>query len=70
MSARFEVWQDASGEWRWRLVGANGETVAVGEGHSRERDAWRAAERVARLATEALARPEDEDGGDGATSQP
>lgn len=76
MSARLVIWQDDGGDWRWRLVGANGEIVAVGARHGRERDAWRdawrAAERVGRLASEALAGAEDTDGdeGDSAPSQP
>lgn len=39
-----EVYQDKGGEWRWRLVAANGRTVATsGEGYTRKADALRAA---------------------------
>lgn len=38
-----QVYQDRAGEWRWRMLAANGRTVAdSGEGYSRERDARRA----------------------------
>ena len=45
-SPRFEVFQDKRGEWRWRLRARNGRVLAQGEGHTRERDAWRAVETV------------------------
>jgi len=48
--AHFETFADRAGAWRWRLVAANGRVVAVGEAHTRERDARRAALTVARLA--------------------
>lgn len=38
-----EYYEDAAGEWRWRLKGANGETVCTGEGHRDKHDAQRAA---------------------------
>ncbi|MCC6275972.1 MAG: YegP family protein [Leptospiraceae bacterium] len=34
MSAKFEVYKDKAGEYRFRLKAANGETIAVGEGYS------------------------------------
>jgi uncharacterized protein YegP (UPF0339 family) len=37
---KFEVYKDASGEWRWRLQSANEKTVAVsGEGYVRRETA-------------------------------
>lgn len=31
----YHVYQDASNEWRWRLVASNGQTIATsGEGYS------------------------------------
>lgn len=36
-----EVYQDAKGEWRFRVKGANGEIVAVSEGYTRKDDAKR-----------------------------
>lgn len=53
---RFTVYQDVAGEWRWRLVAANGRIIAHGESHTRARDAWRAVETVREAA--ALAREE------------
>ncbi len=39
-----KVYKDKAGEWRWRLVAANGKKVATsGEGYTRKRDAIRAA---------------------------
>ena len=44
-----EVYQDALGEWRWRLQAANGEIVAgSGEGYTRKSDALRAAKLLKR----------------------
>lgn len=48
--AHFEVFQDRRKQWRWRLKAANNRIIAVGECHTRERDAWRAARTVARAA--------------------
>ena len=33
--AKYEVYQDAAGAWRWRLKSANGQIVASGEGYVR-----------------------------------
>jgi uncharacterized protein YegP (UPF0339 family) len=33
MAAKFELYKDAKGEFRWRLIAPNGETIAVGEGY-------------------------------------
>ena len=42
-----EIFQDAAGEFRWRLRAPNGRIVADGsEGYSRRRDAARAARRI------------------------
>jgi uncharacterized protein YegP (UPF0339 family) len=30
MAARFEVYKDAGGNWRWRLFAANNENIASG----------------------------------------
>jgi uncharacterized protein YegP (UPF0339 family) len=37
--ARYEVYQDAAGAWRWRLKASNGEVVASGEGYTRKQGA-------------------------------
>lgn len=53
----FRVFKDKAGQWRWRLVARNGKIIAdSGEGYTRERDAMRAAQRVATMIqTEAVA---------------
>jgi uncharacterized protein len=34
MAAKFEVYKDAKGEYRWRLVASNGQSIATsGEGY-------------------------------------
>ncbi len=33
MAAKFELYKDARGEFRWRLVAPNGQTIATGEGY-------------------------------------
>lgn len=36
---KFEVYEDKSGEWRWRLVAANGQIIATaGEGYVEKYD--------------------------------
>jgi uncharacterized protein YegP (UPF0339 family) len=45
--ARFEVYEDAAGEWRWRLVVANGNIIAdSGEGYQTRQGAVRGVESV------------------------
>jgi uncharacterized protein YegP (UPF0339 family) len=34
MSGRFVLFVDSAGQWRWRLVAANGEPIAQSEGYS------------------------------------
>ena len=51
MGARFEVFQDRSGEWRYTLVSANGEPVAQSEGYTTKADAERGAQ-AAKVAAE------------------
>jgi uncharacterized protein YegP (UPF0339 family) len=47
MTPTFQVFEDRADEWRWRLVAANGETIADGgEGYASKRNAREAAERV------------------------
>lgn len=44
---KFHIYQDARGEWRWRLKARNGRIVAdSGEGYVRQGNAVRAAEMV------------------------
>lgn len=48
---RIELYQDAAGEYRWRLVADNGRVVAdSGEGYTRKRDAQRAVQSFRGLA--------------------
>lgn len=40
--ARFEVYQDSAGEWRWRLIVLNGNIIAAsGEGYASKQGAKR-----------------------------
>ena len=44
---KFEIYADASGRYRWRLVASNGQTVASsGESFASKANARRAAENV------------------------
>jgi uncharacterized protein len=38
---KYEVYQDAAGQWRWRLAASNGRIVASGEGYKRVAGALR-----------------------------
>lgn len=44
-----DIYEDEAGEHRWRVVAANGETVAQGEGHRDRHDAERAFDTAARI---------------------
>jgi len=33
MAAKFELYKDKAGEFRWKLIAPNGQTIAVGEGY-------------------------------------
>jgi uncharacterized protein YegP (UPF0339 family) len=53
MAAKIEVFADAAGQWRWRLVAANGEIVASSEAYTTKASAVegsRALRRAALLA--------------------
>lgn len=59
----YELYRDAAGEWRWRFVAANGETVAVSsEGYENRADARTAIERVKESGR--IDAPVEADGGD------
>lgn len=52
--ATFELYEDAGGKWRWRLVHANGNIIAdSGQGYSSKRRARRGIESVKTNATDA-----------------
>ena len=52
--AKFEVYRDRAGEYRWRLKAVNGEIVAVSESYTTCLDAHRSAQSVKRLALFAI----------------
>ena len=40
MAAKFELYKDAKGEYRWRLIASNGQTIATGgEGYEAKESA-------------------------------
>ena len=43
-TARYDVFKDKSGEWRWRVKAANGEILAQSEAYTRKEDAIRGIE--------------------------
>lgn len=49
----WDVYEDVTGKWRWRLIAGNGEIVAQGEQHGSAHDAIRAAEGVDRIVRQA-----------------
>lgn len=51
--ARFVVYKDTAGYYRWRLVANNGEKVAASEAYASRANAHRSAERVKVLAANA-----------------
>lgn len=51
--AKFVVYKDTAGYYRWRLVAGNGEKVAASEGYSSKQNAIRSAYRVKELAANA-----------------
>ncbi len=53
MAAKFEVYKDAKGEYRFRLKAANGETVATGEGYSSKQSCLKGIESVKKAASSA-----------------
>jgi uncharacterized protein len=55
MPAKFEIYEDARGEYRFRLKAGNGEIVATGEGYKTRAGAIRGTEAVKRAAAEAPA---------------
>ncbi len=53
MAAKFEVYQDKKGEWRFRLKAPNGEVIAVGEGYSSKAACLNGIESIKKNAPEA-----------------
>jgi uncharacterized protein YegP (UPF0339 family) len=55
--ARFELYRDKGGKWRWRFVHRNGNILAdSGEGYSRKKDAKAGIESVQKHAADAPVR--------------
>lgn len=49
MAAKFELYQDKAGEWRWRLKSGNGQVIATGgEGYESKSGAENGIEAVKR----------------------
>lgn len=44
---KIELFEDAGGCWRWRLVGGNGEILATSEAYAKKGNAKRTAKRLA-----------------------
>ena len=54
MAAKFELYKDAKGEYRWRLVASNGQTIATGgEGYKEKSSAKDGIESVKKNASTA-----------------
>jgi uncharacterized protein YegP (UPF0339 family) len=52
--ARFNIYIDVAGHWRWRLIAGNGEKVAASEAYVSHANALRSAKRVKELASTAV----------------
>jgi len=46
MAAKFELYKDKKGEFRWKLIATNGQTIAVGEGYTTKESAKNGIESV------------------------
>lgn len=53
MHGKFDLFQDAAGEWRWNLVASNGRVVATSEGYKTKAGAQGGARAVQRAAANA-----------------
>lgn len=51
--ARFKIYPDVAGYYRWRLIANNGEKVAASEAYVSHSNAVRSAKRVKELASNA-----------------
>ncbi len=55
MAYKFEVYKDAKGEFRWRLVASNGQTIATGgEGYKAKASVLNGIESVKKNAPDAV----------------
>ncbi|MFA5399474.1 MAG: YegP family protein [Dehalococcoidia bacterium] len=46
MAAKFELYKDKKGEFRWKLLATNGQIIAVGEGYTSKDSAKKGIESV------------------------
>lgn len=53
MAAKFEVYKDGKGEYRFRLKAANGEIIATGEGYKTKQGCINGIESIKKNAPEA-----------------
>ena len=53
MAAKFELYKDKKGEFRWKLIATNGQTIAVGEGYTTKESAKNGIESVKKNASAA-----------------
>jgi len=53
MAAKFELYKDKKGEFRWKLIATNGQTIAVGEGYTTKESAKNGIESVKKNAPSA-----------------
>jgi uncharacterized protein YegP (UPF0339 family) len=54
MSAKFEIYKDKAGEYRFTLKAPNGEIIAVSEGYSSKQNANKGVLAVKKYAVDAL----------------
>jgi uncharacterized protein YegP (UPF0339 family) len=53
MAGKFELYKDARGEFRWRLIAPNGQIIASGEGYKSKESAKNGIESVKKNAPKA-----------------
>ena len=53
MAAKFEIYQDKKGEYRFRLKAGNGEIIATGEGYKQKASCLNGIESIKKNATDA-----------------
>ncbi|MCW2758184.1 MAG: hypothetical protein JWO46_1930 [Nocardioidaceae bacterium] len=53
MAGKFEIYEDKSGDFRFRLKAGNGEVVATGQGYNSKAGAIKGTEAVKRAAADA-----------------
>jgi uncharacterized protein YegP (UPF0339 family) len=53
-ASKFELYKDKSGDFRWRLIAANGETIASGQGYTSKASAQKGIDSVKENASKAI----------------